>query len=179
MDVLKAAYDFADMAHKNEVRKFTGEPYIIHLQETAQLLWDVTDGVATADEYVAALLHDTVENTSVTLKEIGRFFGEKPMLLVEELTSNKEQQVSIGKAIYLSDKMNKMSEEAFTIKLCDRLSNVFGLDDNRVPSYFAYKYIEETQYILMNIDRSINEGQEILISRITNKLFLLKLKKNL
>lgn len=179
MDLLLMANSFVEKAHGKETRKFTGEPYILHLQETAQLLWEVTDGTASIDEYIAALCHDVVENTTITLMEIGRHFGGKTMGLVDELTSNKEQQNLLGKAIYLTNKINNMSTEALTIKFCDRLSNIAGLRDSRVPLYFVDKYIKETQYILEHIKCSISEQQQNLINRIVHMLIFLRVKRNL
>ena len=173
-DRLKKAYKFVKEKHKGQKRKFTGTDYITHLEDTTNLLWDVDDSVET-DDYIAALLHDVVEDTNVTLKEIGQEFGKVVMDLVMELTSNKEEQNKKDKAEYLTEKINKMSERAFTIKLCDRLSNVVGLADTRIPEDFIKKYVKETTYIIKNIDREITQVQKNLLNRIKAMLLYLEL----
>jgi (p)ppGpp synthase/HD superfamily hydrolase len=179
MDLLSMAYSFVERAHKGQIRKFTGEPYVTHLQDTAQLLWETTDGAASNDEYIAALCHDVVEDTNITLQEVGRNFGGRTMDIVDELTSDKEQQNIVGKAVYLSNKINEITTEACTIKFCDRLSNVVGLKDKRVPLTFVNNYIKETHYILDHINRDLNDYQQELISRLTKMLIYLRLKRDL
>jgi GTP pyrophosphokinase len=179
MNRLTAAHDFVTEQHRDEKRKFTNTPYMIHLEETAQLLWEATNGEASDDEYIAALCHDVVENTSTTLEEIGKNFGGTVMKLVAEVT-NDNAQISIhGKAVYLSKKINTMSNKAFLIKLCDRLSNVVGLQENIIPNQFVDHYIKETQYIIEHLDRKMDAAQEHLVNRISKMVILLKLERNL
>jgi (p)ppGpp synthase/HD superfamily hydrolase len=76
---------------------------------------------------VAALLHDTLEDTETDFSEISSTFGDAVANLVRELTSDKDKIKQMGKNKYLIDKMLKMSDDTFTIKLCDRLSNISDL----------------------------------------------------
>lgn len=179
MNRLTIAHDFVIERHGNEKRKFTSIPYIEHLEETAQLLWEATDGKASDDEYIAALFHDLLENTSTTPEEIGQIGGGKVMSIVMEVTNNNEQIVTEGKSIYLSKKMNSMSNSAFLLKLCDRLSNVINLENSSIPNEFVSKYIDETQYIIEHMNREIDDTQKRLIERITCMLIFLKLNRNL
>lgn len=175
-DRIKKAHDFAKEKHKDQKRKFTGKAYLTHLENTANLLWQANEDVET-DSLVAALLHDTVEDTQTTFKEIDQNFGREVRNLVEELTSNKKEQNIIGKAIYLTDKVNKMSEKAFTIKLCDRLDNVIGLNGTLVPLGFKTRYMEETKYIVTNLNRKINGVQKYLLHKIKSILLYLEINK--
>ena len=177
MKIIKKAHEFALSAHGDQKRKFTDEPYYTHLEETAQLLWEATDGKADADMYVAAILHDVVEDTSVTLQEIGKNFGGFVMSLVDELTN--EEDVEEEKQIYLSRKINKMSDKAFLIKLCDRLHNVSGLDNKKVPIKFVSSYVNETQHILNELERELTNIEAKLVNRIQMTLLYLKLNRNL
>lgn len=179
IDLLKKAHDFAKIAHQGQTRKFTNEPYISHAEKTAHILWEATKGQATHDEYAAAILHDVVEDTSISLDEIGRNFGGNVMGLVSELTTDKNKQISEGKKHYLARKINAMSESALTIKLCDRLHNVMSLEDKKVPDKFTIKYIIETHYILSHISRELTKTQENLTKKIENVLVFLKLNRNL
>jgi (p)ppGpp synthase/HD superfamily hydrolase len=176
-DMIKKAHQFAVAAHKDQKRKFTEEPYVVHLEGTAQLVWEATDGNASYDVYVAAILHDVVEDTDVELMEVGREFGGTVMSLVKELTINEQQKKKLGKKIYLAQKINQMSAPAFLIKLCDRLHNVTSLIDKRVPTNFIKWYCVETQYIIDNLDRYVSDLDKGLISRIEKTLAYLKLNR--
>jgi len=173
-DRIRKAHNFAKEKHKNQKRKFTGKDYLTHLENTANLVWSVYEDAET-DMFVAALLHDVVEDTSTTLKEIGQNFGQKVMNLVEELTTDENEKNTLGKAVYLTKKINDMSESAFTIKLCDRLDNVMDLNDINVPLEFVTRYTEETKYIISHINREINDIQQELIKRIKSMLLYLEL----
>ena len=175
---INKAFDFAKKAHQDQKRKFTGEPYTIHLEETVQLLWEATKGQAAVDDYVAAILHDVVEDTPISLNEIGRNFGGIVMNLVSELTNDVLKKELLGKKIYLTEKLNMMSDRALTIKLCDRLSNISGLDDNRIPNDFVVLYVKQTQYILDNLNHNLDNIQENLTERIGSMLVFLKLTRN-
>ena len=179
MNRLKKAHDFAVIAHGDQKRKFIGEPYLIHLEETARLLWEATEGQATTDAYIAAILHDTVEDTATKIEDIGINFGGVVMGFVLELTNNDAEKEAEGKRYYLARKMNAMSETALTIKLCDRLHNVVSLNDSRVPKKFISKYVKETHYILEHLNRKLNESQKNLTKKIEKMLVFLKLNRSL
>lgn len=179
MNSLQIAHKFATAAHEGQNRKYTKEPYIVHPEEVAQILWEATEGEAEIDEYIAALLHDVVEDTPISIKEIGRKFGGKVMSLVSELTNDEIKKKAEGKKIYMVRIMNLMSESALTIKLCDRLSNIVGLDNKSHPKKFVKWYVTETQYILEHLDREMNETQTYLTKRIEKMLLFLRLNRNL
>lgn len=160
--MIKRAYEFAKRKHGIQERKFTGEPYMVHLKGTARLLWKAKP-LATSEEFAAALLHDVVEDTSITLNELGRHFGAEVKSLVGELTTDNESKKKMGKKLYMAQHVNAMSSKAFTIKLCDRLDNVQGLLDERIPKSFVKWYWVETKYILDNLNRNINNEQAKLI----------------
>ena len=178
MNFIEKAHIFAKTAHKDQKRKFTLEPYILHPEHTAQLLWEATSGKATQYEYAAALLHDVVEDTVITIDEIGRYFGAEVMDLVSELTTNEVEKEKEGKDKYLSKSMNKMTNKALNIKLCDRLSNVISLDNEKVPTKFVNKYYNETLYILNNLDRKLDVIHEQIITKINNMLIFLRMSKS-
>lgn len=179
IDRLKKAHTFAVAAHGDQKRLFSGKPYIVHPEETAQLLWEVTSGKATVDDYIAAILHDVIEDTDVALIEIKRHFGDVVMNLVDELTTNQKQKEKLGKAVYLTEKINNMSSRALTIKLCDRLSNVVALDQDHAPKAFVKKYVQETTYILNGLTRPLNDDQKYLTDRLKKMLLYLTLNRGL
>jgi len=179
IDLIKRAHKFAELAHKDQSREFTEEPYITHPEETAKLLWEVTNGKASDEEYMAAILHDVVEDTSITLQVIGQNFGEEVMSLVKELTTDEKFKKENNKKSYLYESMNTMSEKALNIKLCAILSNVLGLLDERVPIDFIKWCYKDTAFILNNIDRELSLIHKELIFKISSTLYFLKLSKEL
>ena len=76
---------YAEKAHMGQVRKYTGEPYIVHPSAVAELL-RLNYKDTTEEMYMAALLHDTVEDTEATHEEIEKFFGKEVSDLVRGLT---------------------------------------------------------------------------------------------
>src|SRR5579884_475340 len=82
LDLLRRAYDFAAEHHAEQTR-LSGEPYLSHPLSVAHVLADMRLDVATL---VAALLHDTVEDTGTTLEEIRELFGAEVARLVEGAT---------------------------------------------------------------------------------------------
>ncbi len=86
MDVLDRAVIFAAKAHSGQTRKMAAGPYILHPMEAATIV-----GTMTNDKEViaAAMLHDTVEDTSVTAEQILAEFGPRVAQLVASETENK------------------------------------------------------------------------------------------
>jgi len=168
-NMIYRAWRFASKHHAKQKRKFVDVPYVIHLEETARLLWGAK-AQAASEEYAAAILHDVVEDTPVTLEDVGRHFGACVMSLVGELTVDSELKKKMGKKPYMTMSINAMTSKAFTIKLCDRLHNISGLLDRRTPKSFVKWYWVETNYILDNLNRDINNEQERLIHRMRTTL---------
>lgn len=81
-EVIKRAYDFAEIAHGTEKRK-SGEPYIVHPHAIATYLAELG---MDRDTIVTGILHDTIEDTPVTADEIEKNFGKTVRFLVESLT---------------------------------------------------------------------------------------------
>lgn len=119
------AYECAQAAHAPQQRQ-SGEPYIIHPLGVAEILAELGMDTPTI---VAALLHDTVEDTSVTLADIERDFGQKTAELVDGVTkldrintsSREEQQAESLRKMLIA-----MADDSrvLLIKLADRLHNM-------------------------------------------------------
>lgn len=126
IDVIREAYNLADAAHNGQKRK-SGEPYIIHPLAVAGIL--VEDLGMDTESVTAALLHDVVEDTDVTLEELRRKFGPDVALLVDGVTklgkipfSSREQQ----QAENVRKMLLAMAQDVrvVIIKLADRLHNM-------------------------------------------------------
>lgn len=126
--ILKA-YRLADEAHQGQVRS-SGDPYISHPLAVASILLDYC---MDTDTIVAALLHDVVEDTDISLEEIRKKFGDDVALMVDGVTkigqvplnSKEEQQAENIRKILMA-----MSKDirVIIIKLADRLHNMRTLD---------------------------------------------------
>jgi GTP pyrophosphokinase len=125
VDVLRRAYELAREAHKGQVRK-TGDPYITHPVTVALMLAEYGLDEPTL---AAALLHDTVEDTQVTLADISADFGEEIARLIDGVTkldrvrySNREQ----AQAATIRKMVVAMAQDVrvLIIKLFDRLHNM-------------------------------------------------------
>lgn len=120
-----SAYEFAAKAHANQFRS-SGEPYITHPLAVSFILLEL--GMDT-DTICAAMLHDVVEDTDVTLEEVKKRFGQDVAMLVDGVTklgkiplfTKEEQQAENVRKILLA-----MSQDirVIIIKLCDRLHNM-------------------------------------------------------
>ena len=123
------AYEFAAKAHEGQKRS-SGQPYIIHPLAVAYILLEL--GMDT-DTICAAMLHDVVEDTPVTLEEVKKRFGQDVAMLVDGVTKlnqvpmfNKEEQ----QAENVRKMMLAMSQDirVIIIKLADRLHNMRTLE---------------------------------------------------
>lgn len=90
MGLIEKALAFAQRAHSGMLRKGSDLPYLMHPMEAAVIAASMTE-----DENViaAALLHDVVEDTDVTIEEIRREFGDRVAWLVDSETENKRERL--------------------------------------------------------------------------------------
>jgi guanosine-3',5'-bis(diphosphate) 3'-pyrophosphohydrolase len=124
-DVLKAAL-FAAQKHAGQRRKgAAAEPYINHLLEVAEL---VSSALAEPDInlVIAALLHDTVEDTGVTKEVLVETFGSDVADLVMEVTDDKSLPKAERKRLQIVH-ASQISVRAQVIKLADKISNLRGI----------------------------------------------------
>lgn len=122
ISVIERAYEVAAKCHEGQFRK-SGEPYITHPVAVATILAEI--GLP-SQTLVAALLHDTVEDTDYTLEQLTKDFGEEVALLVDGVT--KLDKVKYGEAAQ-AETVRKMiiamskDIRVLVIKLGDRLHN--------------------------------------------------------
>ncbi len=123
LTLLQRAYDVAEERHREQRRK-SGDPYITHPLAVATILAELGMDTTTL---VAALLHDTVEDTGYSLEQLGEDFGEKVSQLVDGVT--KLDKVKLGTAAE-AETIRKMviamarDPRVLVIKLADRLHNM-------------------------------------------------------
>jgi (p)ppGpp synthase/HD superfamily hydrolase len=151
-DLVQQAFLYAKEKHEGQNRKFTGDPYMSHPEGVTKIL---TRYVVNKHMIAAAYLHDTVEDTDASIEEIEALFGPKVSGLVNELTSAKDyKERGLTKKEYMASEFSRMSSNAFTIKLCDRLHNVLDTIRKETTLSFIKWYWKETRYVLRNLDRA-------------------------
>ncbi|MBN1174608.1 MAG: bifunctional (p)ppGpp synthetase/guanosine-3',5'-bis(diphosphate) 3'-pyrophosphohydrolase [Micromonosporaceae bacterium] len=125
--LLRRAYGVAEQMHRGQMRK-SGEPYITHPLSVAQICADLGMDTVTL---VAALLHDTVEDTKYTLAALEADFGAEVAIIVDGVTKfdkvfyGQDAEVeTIRKLIVMAGR----DVRVLIIKLADRLHNMRTLD---------------------------------------------------
>lgn len=124
-NLVEKAYNFAYEAHKDQVRA-SGEPYIVHPVSVACILVEL--GMDT-ESVVAAILHDVVEDTNVTLETIKKEYGETISILIDGVTKigkygfdTKEERQAENIRKMLMAMNNDL--RVIIVKLADRLNNI-------------------------------------------------------
>jgi len=123
---LAKAYHFAAAKHVAQRRKgAAAEPYVNHLTEVADLVAEATAG-ADVDLVLAAVLHDTVEDTETSLAELERCFGDRVAALVAEVTDDKSLPKAERKRLQI-EHATHATPGAQIVKLADKTSNLRAL----------------------------------------------------
>ena len=158
MDLVHKAFDFANDAHRN-VRRRSGEPYILHPIAVAQI---VVDDIGLGCKSIsAALLHDVVEDTDYTVEDICQHFGSKIASLVDGLTKiknvldteEKTHGADISKQSLQAENFKRilltMNDDVrvVLIKLADRLHNCRTIE--HMPEHKRDKILSETMFIFI------------------------------
>ena len=142
-DLLNRAYVYAMKAHGTQTRA-SGDPYFSHPLEVAAILTNLKLDDATI---VAALLHDTIEDTEATRAEIDNVFGHEIGALVEGLTKLKRLEL-VSREAKQAENLRKLllaiadDVRVLLIKLADRLHNMRTLEF--VPPASRRRIAEET-----------------------------------
>lgn len=144
--IIRKAFDVAVEAHK-DMRRKSGEPYIYHPIAVARICADEMGLGTTA--IVCALLHDTVEDTYITLEDIEELFGSKYRLIIDGLTKIPEvfdESISI-QAENFRKMVLTISDDirVVLIKLADRLHNMRTLGSMAQPK--QVKIASETKFL--------------------------------
>lgn len=156
--LVNKAFEFANEAHKN-VRRRSGEPYILHPIEVAKIV--VGDIGLGCKSIVAALLHDVVEDTEYTTEDIQALFGDKVASLVDGLTKIKTVLDNEDRTKTSNFDTPSLQAENFKrilltlnddvrvvlIKLADRLHNCRTIE--YMPEHKREKILSETMYLFI------------------------------
>jgi GTP diphosphokinase / guanosine-3',5'-bis(diphosphate) 3'-diphosphatase len=158
LTIIKKAYDYSLKHHEGQTRA-SGEPYLVHPLEVALVLAEMKmDPVAVA----AGLLHDSVEDTSVTIVDIRKEFGEQVAHIVEGVTKISKIDFATreeAQAENLRKMMLAMVDDirVVLIKLADRLHNMRTLE--HLDPERQRKIAEETLEIYAPIAHRLGMGK--------------------
>lgn len=178
MKILKAI-EFAKEAHKGQKRKYTGEDYIYHPLSVIAILGSIRNINEKEHEemLIAAALHDTVEDTPVTIMDISREFGNTVANLVMEVTDvskESDDNRAVRKQLDL-EHLSKASKIGQTIKLADLIDNTSSILE--CDQIFAKVYMQEKRELLKVLKRGHPTLWDIATD-IVNEYFLTNQKSN-
>ena len=165
--IIKAA-QFASQAHEGQVRKYTGMPYICHPARVAGRV--AIHPEATEEMVMAAFLHDTVEDTQTTFKDIRFWFGNRVTNLVMDLTDPcctgladtckgkpREERKAIARGYIAS-----ACQESRIIKMVDRIDNLRDMPLTP-PNSYTKMYLAESLLLAKAIGSADSELEQELV----------------
>lgn len=150
MNLAYRAMMFAREAHKDQKRKYTGNPYTDHLAEVAGI-------VAACERFdtemiAAAWLHDTVEDCAIQLETIEEKFGFGVALMVSGLTDSETGKNRAERKAKARERLSACSGRIQTIKCADLISNTSSIVMH--DPKFAVTYLEEKRLLLDVMDKA-------------------------
>jgi len=161
-DLVERARDYATKAHQriNQQRKYSKQPYHVHLEAAAKLVAGVTDDT---EMIAAAWLHDTVEDTPATLDDIEAEFGASVAELVEELSDVSKSSDGNRARRKAIDRQHsaQASARAKTVKLADLIDNCRDITKHDLR--FARVYLAEMDALL----EVLSDGDQQLYQQAT------------
>lgn len=167
---LNKVIEFATRKHKGQYRH-NGDEYITHPLRVSEWVAKFKGESSNINIIRAgAILHDVLEDTYTSYRELADEFGEIVASLVMEVTSSAFMPKLVGKQTYLAHKMRYMSSYALIIKLADRLDNI--TDMNSLPLEKIKKTFFDTIYMIGYVEnnRILTESQSGLVAEIRRKL---------
>jgi (p)ppGpp synthase/HD superfamily hydrolase len=157
IEIIELSKTFSKDKHSGLKRK-NNEPYFHHCLRVGDFVSNLTED---SDVISAAYLHDILEHSNTTEKELSEIFNDNVVDLVKELTNDPELIKIKGKTNYLIDKINNMSEDCLLIKLCDRYDNLTDIGSKPI-------YSIETLKLINNINRDLNPSHKKMIELINS-----------
>ena len=123
--MISRAIIFATEAHKDQVRKGTNTPYILHPLEVGIIVSQI---IKDEDLICAAILHDVIEDTDVTFEMVKKEFNEKIANIVVSESEDKSKSWKERKAYTLEFLTKEKNKDIGIVALGDKLSNMRNID---------------------------------------------------
>ena len=152
-ELLDRAIVFAVQAHHNTERRGKGFPYIVHPMEAVEIVATITPD---QELLAAAALHDTIEDTDVTVEDLRRAFGDRVAELVHEESDQFTEGVSEedswrDRKQAAIDRLRDASHDAKIVAMGDKLSNMRAI-------YRDYKTIGDELWKIFHVqDKALHE----------------------
>lgn len=158
MSLIERARAFAIEAHGDQKRKYTGEPYVVHTQQVADIVQRAGGDPCMV---AAAHLHDVVEDTPTTIEQVREAFGPEVARLVLGMTDQVPLSLGNRRARKRaeSDRLGAADGRVQTIKLADIISNTPSIAEH--DPGFAKVYLAEMRYLVPLLVR----GDAALLAR--------------
>jgi (p)ppGpp synthase/HD superfamily hydrolase len=173
MNKIIEAAQFAAAKHGTQQRKGTGRPYTDHLYRVAGAVAERVNAVNALSEnlVVAALLHDTLEDTAATKEEISQKFGYDVLEYVVAMTKPKDDRPRKVRNAEYFGKLKTAPVVVKILKMIDRLDNL-GEVENMDPG-FIKKYCEESLDLLKAVGDADAALKKAIEDRV-NELYILE-----
>ncbi|WP_198293531.1 HD domain-containing protein [Algoriphagus resistens] len=184
-EILKLVRDYADEAHGDQIRKYTKERYIVHPERVLKICEEYSNKLPVV---AAALLHDVLEDTDVTPKEMKDYLST--IMLAEEATRTVKLVIEMTdvytKAAYPQwnrdtrkqkelERIKKTSPDAQSIKYADILDNCREIVQYDIS--FAPKYLQECSSILKSAIRGNKDLRKLAMETLDHEKDNLRKKK--
>jgi GTP diphosphokinase / guanosine-3',5'-bis(diphosphate) 3'-diphosphatase len=161
ISLLLTAIKFSADKHRNQRRKGAdASPYINHPIDVADILWRI-GSVRDIDTIVAAILHDTLEDTDATPSDIEALFGKEVLSLVQEVSDDKTLPKEERKRLQIINAHHK-SAAAKQIKLADKISNITDIGKSP-PKEWSHErrlnYLDWADNVVLGL-RGVNRALE-------------------
>lgn len=163
---LLEAIKFATLKHDGQRRKLVDEPYILHPLRVTSLVELFVSEPLIDFAMIVAVLHDTLEDTATTYKELSDIFGDVVAKAVFGLT-NPPKAIDERRKEYkirIHEKLAGESNIVKTIKMCDRLDNLRSMKTG--GKRWRDKYCDETRDLLRNIGDAHSELANIILVEV-------------
>lgn len=154
---ISQALQFMAIAHDGQYRKNSGHPYIVHTIAVASIVEKYYPLDFNSTVYIAALLHDTIEDTDVTYTAIIEKFGSYVANVVKGCTKiekdpslNRQQRTELNK-----ERWANSSLPIRIIKVADMIDNLS--DVHELDKDFALMYLKEKHELLYAIKHGVSE----------------------
>lgn len=153
--MLSKAIEFATKAHADQTRKASGVPYISHPLSVAKTL---SEHHCAEELVIAAILHDTIEDTNVTRDDLQHHFGERITSLVESLSEPDKSATWEVRKQHTIAFLEHAPPDVLLIACADKLDNARSLQDDwlrvgeKVWSFFSRPKSHQCWYYTSLVD---------------------------
>jgi (p)ppGpp synthase/HD superfamily hydrolase len=164
------AKKLSERAHKNQIRKFDGSPYIVHPKSVVKIVINNKKSKNIKELISAAYLHDVIEDSGISFNFLLKEFGYMVASIILEVTNDKPLVKKYGKKHYMSNKVLTLTNYGLVIKLSDRLDNVSDLYLADID--FKDRYVDETKFVIQVLEdfRDLTGTQIKLVKQIKDKI---------